>query len=87
MDPCASEMDKKTASQAALDIGFKDCLDCKHCRCGVGIDIKTDVIRPLLQANNLIGTWILRPIKRRQNRQPNSLLAVWMAKLFLEKLP
>ncbi len=54
VDPCASEMDKKTANQAALDLGLKDCLDCKGCRCGVGIDMKKEVIRPLLQANNLI---------------------------------
>jgi len=61
-------MDRKTVSQAALNIGLKDCPDCKGCRCGVGIDMKTDVIRPLMQANNFIATQILRPLKRRQNR-------------------
>ncbi len=55
VDPGASVQDKQTANQAALDLGLKNCLDCKGCRCGVGIDMKKEVIRPLLEANNLIS--------------------------------
>ena len=31
------------------------CLDCKGCSCGVGIDLRSEVIRPLLLATELIA--------------------------------
>jgi len=54
VDPCASEEDKAAANKAVLALGLEACLDCKGCRCGVGIDLKKEVIQPLLLANNLV---------------------------------
>ena len=53
VNTAASDEDKHTANQYALELGLETCISCKGCSCGVGIDLVGDVIRPLLDANDL----------------------------------
>ncbi len=48
LHPHADSCTDAAAMQLADDLGLATCIDCKGCRCGVGIDLKKDVIRPLL---------------------------------------
>ena len=50
LDPAASPADKAQAQEAAADLGLDVCRACPGCKCGVGIDLKGKVIRPLLAA-------------------------------------
>ena len=50
LDPAASPDDKVQALDAAVDIGLDVCRECPGCKCGVGIDLKRKVIKPLLEA-------------------------------------
>ena len=34
--------------EKAKDLGLDSCLGCPGCKCGVGIDLKKEVIQPLL---------------------------------------
>ena len=34
----------------AIDLGLDACVECPGCKCGVGIDLKNKVIKPLLEA-------------------------------------
>ena len=54
VDGAASEPDRTAVQSTAMELGLKTCANCKGCRCGVGIDLKAEVIQPLLQANALI---------------------------------
>ena len=38
------------ALNKAIDLGLDACIDCPGCKCGVGIDLKNKVIKPLLDA-------------------------------------
>ena len=49
-DPISSEQGKKMALNKAIDLGLDACIDCPGCKCGVGIDLKNKVIKPLLDA-------------------------------------
>jgi succinate dehydrogenase / fumarate reductase iron-sulfur subunit len=65
VDPCADDSNREQASALAKDLGLDTCLDCKGCSCGVGIDLRKEVIRPLLLATELIaepGDWPARTI-------------------------
>jgi hypothetical protein len=50
LDPVASGLDGEKAFAAATDLGLEICRDCPGCKCGVGIDLKNKVIKPLLEA-------------------------------------
>ena len=56
-DPLTSDQGKNMALNKAIDLGLDACVECPGCKCGVGIDLKGKVIRPLLEAakskNNL----------------------------------
>ena len=49
-DPISSEQGKEMALNKAIDLGLDACIDCPGCKCGVGIDLKNKVIKPLLEA-------------------------------------
>ena len=55
VDPCADNGNRQQASAVAGDLGLETCLECKGCSCGVGIDLRSEVIRPLLMASELIA--------------------------------
>ena len=48
VDPLAKEEDRATALDVARDLGVKTCADCDGCKCGIGINLMKDVIRPLV---------------------------------------
>ncbi len=54
-DPCATGQDKLQANRAAMELGLEACLSCNGCRCGVGIDLKKEVILPLLETQGLVS--------------------------------
>jgi len=43
-------LDRERAFAAAKDLGLEICRNCPGCKCGVGIDLKNKVIKPLLEA-------------------------------------
>lgn len=49
-DPISSEKGKEIALDKAIDLGLDACIECPGCKCGVGIDLKNKVIKPLLEA-------------------------------------
>jgi succinate dehydrogenase / fumarate reductase, iron-sulfur subunit len=49
-DPLTSEHGKDVALQKAIDLGLDACVECSGCKCGVGIDLKNKVVKPLLEA-------------------------------------
>ena len=49
LDPLTSDEGKKIAVQKAIDLGLETCIDCPGCKCGVGIDLKGKVIKPILE--------------------------------------
>ena len=56
VDNACSEQAKASAQSTALELGLDTCIDCKGCRCEVGIDLKTEVIKPLLLSTQLIDS-------------------------------
>ncbi len=54
-DNAAGPDDREQTLRAALDLGLESCVDCKGCRCGVGIDLMKEVIKPLLDKAGLKG--------------------------------
>ena len=50
LDPCVTEDGRRTAMDAAVDLGLDACVGCKGCKCGVGIDLKGGVVGELLAA-------------------------------------
>ena len=49
-DPINSEKGREIALDKAIDLGLDACVECPGCKCGVGIDLKNKVIKPLLEA-------------------------------------
>jgi len=49
-DPINTEASKEIALEKAINLGLDACIDCPGCKCGVGIDLKNKVIKPLLLA-------------------------------------
>lgn len=50
LDPVTSEADKSAALDNAVELGLDACVDCPGCKCGVGIDLKGQVVAELLDA-------------------------------------
>ena len=50
LDPITSEADKSAALDSAVELGLDACVDCPGCKCGVGIDLKGQVVAQLLGA-------------------------------------
>ncbi len=48
LDPAAAEGEREQAVDTAMALGLEVCRTCPGCKCGVGIDLKRKVIRPLL---------------------------------------
>lgn len=54
IDPNTSKANRKKVLSVALDLGLQTCVDCSGCGCGVGINLRQEVIKPLLQNTGLI---------------------------------
>ena len=54
LDPLTSKDDVKYSINSAIDFGLEKCLDCHGCKCGVGIDLKGKVIKPLVEKSGLL---------------------------------
>ena len=50
IDPLTTEAGREGALIHALDLGLDACVDCPGCKCGVGIDLKGQVVGELLKA-------------------------------------
>lgn len=50
LDPRSSTQDRDSALTLAKELGMQECVSCKGCRCGVGIDLKKEVIKPLVDS-------------------------------------
>ena len=50
IDPNSSQQDCDNALNLGKELGMQECVTCKGCRCGVGIDLKKEVIRPLVKS-------------------------------------
>lgn len=50
IDPLTTPSHAETMVENALDLGLEVCLDCPGCKCGVGIDLKKQVVNKLLKA-------------------------------------
>ena len=48
LDPLTPENDKEKLVEKAKSLGLDECKSCPGCKCGVGIDLKNEVIQPLL---------------------------------------
>lgn len=48
LDPRSSQADCNQAFELGRELGLDACVECKGCRCGVGIDLKKEVIAPLI---------------------------------------
>lgn len=50
LDPVTSAADKAAAIENAVELGLDACVECPGCKCGVGIDLKGQVVKALLEA-------------------------------------
>ena len=50
IDPLTTELGSEKALDYAIKMGLDACLNCPGCKCGVGIDLKRKVIKPLLES-------------------------------------
>lgn len=50
IDPLTSEAGQQAVLEQAIDLGLETCVDCPGCKCGVGINLKGDVVAELLEA-------------------------------------
>lgn len=50
LDPVASDDMRRSAVTNAIELGLDACVGCAGCKCGVGIDLKNQVIAPMLAA-------------------------------------
>ena len=50
IDPLATESGSEKALDYAIEMGLDACINCPGCKCGVEIDLKGKVIKPLLEA-------------------------------------
>ena len=53
LDPMSNELGRAKAVQHAVELGLDTCRNCPGCKCGVGIDLKGEVIKPLLKASSM----------------------------------
>ena len=53
-DPISTVARKEAAVTEALNLGLETCVSCPGCKCGVGIDLKGKVIKPLLKTSKLV---------------------------------
>jgi len=53
LDPLTSEAGRAEVTEHAVTLGLDACRECPGCKCGVGIDLKGQVIQPLLQATGM----------------------------------
>ena len=51
IDPVTPESEKKILLEKALNLGLEVCKSCHGCKCGVGINLVDEVIKPLLDKN------------------------------------
>ena len=49
VDPLTPDYEKATIISKAKSLGLETCLECPGCKCSVGINLKEDVIKPLLE--------------------------------------
>ena len=49
LDPLTPESEKSELINKAVDLGLEVCKTCPGCKCGIGINLKEDVIMPLLK--------------------------------------
>jgi|TARA_B000000532_G_scaffold207169_1_gene175306 succinate dehydrogenase/fumarate reductase iron-sulfur protein len=49
LDPLTPDVEKSKLIDKAIDLGLEVCKTCPGCKCGVGINLKDDVIMPLLK--------------------------------------
>jgi len=56
VDPLASDDSMQSAQSLALELGLDRCADCSGCKCGVGINLRKDVINPLLQSDRTLSS-------------------------------
>ncbi len=50
IDPLTSEAGQQAVLEQAIDLGLETFVDCPGCKCGVGINLKGDVVAELLEA-------------------------------------
>ncbi len=50
LDPLTGEAGREAALQSAIDLGLDACVGCPGCKCGVGINLKGDVVAELVEA-------------------------------------
>lgn len=50
VDPLTTEAGREEALGHAIELGLDACIDCPGCKCGVGIDLKGQVVAELLSA-------------------------------------
>ncbi|MEM7750699.1 MAG: hypothetical protein AAF346_20795, partial [Pseudomonadota bacterium] len=50
LDPITSQADKDAAVDNAIELGLDACVECPGCKCGIGIDLKRQVVGSLLDA-------------------------------------
>ncbi len=50
IDPLTTENGRDSALNHAIELGLDACVDCPGCKCGVGIDLKGQVVAELLSA-------------------------------------
>ncbi len=55
MDPLTTTTVRESAVDTAIMLGLESCIKCPGCKCGVGINLKGVVIKPLLEAANNSG--------------------------------
>ena len=51
IDPLTTETGREAILDHAIELGLDACIGCPGCKCGVGIDLKGKVIKPLLEAS------------------------------------
>ena len=52
IDPLTPDAGVEAALDNAVALGLDTCIDCKGCKCGIGIDLMGKVVRPLLDSVN-----------------------------------
>ena len=48
-DPLTHESEKEGIINKAIELGLESCINCPGCKCGVGINLKDEVIKPLIK--------------------------------------
>ena len=56
LDPVATREDSDKALEAAIKLGIDACYECPGCKCGVGIDLKRKVVKPLVDASKALSS-------------------------------